>query len=118
MDSTTPVGHPLTPWKSEESAPVKKQPFRRMSFFKPITNPAEEPVIKAPILTTHHINKEYDPETGNKIINNYMILNEIGRGVHGKVKLAEDLDTGELVVMIILKKKNVSQLILKHYIGN
>lgn len=52
----------------------------------------------SPVLTTNTINKEYDPETGNKIINNFMIIKEIGRGMHGKVKLAEDLDTGELVV--------------------
>lgn len=44
--------------------------------------------------------KDYDPGTGNKILNNYMILREIGRGMHGKVKLAQDLDTGELVVYI------------------
>ncbi|GAA5811343.1 hypothetical protein MFLAVUS_004776 [Mucor flavus] len=28
-----------------------------------------------------------------------MILKEIGRGMHGKVKLAQDLDTGELVIV-------------------
>lgn len=54
----------------------------------------------SPVLTTNTINKEYDPETGNKIINNFMIIKEIGRGMHGKVKLAEDLDTGELVVSL------------------
>lgn len=47
---------------------------------------------------TNTINKDYDPTTGNKIINRYMIIREIGRGVHGKVKLAEDLETNELVV--------------------
>lgn len=47
---------------------------------------------------THTVTKEYDAETGNKLINNFMIIKEIGRGVHGKVKLAQDLTTGELVV--------------------
>lgn len=75
----------------KDPQPVKKSSFRRLSFFK---QPSTQPTV----LTTHVINKEYDTETGNKIINNFMILKEIGRGMHGKVKLAQDLDTGELVV--------------------
>lgn len=51
---------------------------------------------------THTVTKEYDAETGNKLINNFMIIKEIGRGVHGKVKLAQDLTTGELVVSLYL----------------
>lgn len=77
------------------SAPVKKRSFRRLSFFKPAPSSPK-------VLTTNTIYKEYDPETGNKIINNFMIMKEIGRGMHGKVKLAQDLDTGELVVSILL----------------
>lgn len=91
------VGHNLTPWKSTEPT-SKKRSFRRLSFFKP----AEDHPSVSPVLTTNTINKEYDPETGNKIINNFMIIKEIGRGMHGKVKLAEDLDTGELVVSFLL----------------
>ncbi|KAI9483424.1 MAG: kinase-like domain-containing protein [Benjaminiella poitrasii] len=34
-----------------------------------------------------------------------MILKEIGRGMHGKVKLAEDLETGELVAIKIVDKQ-------------
>lgn len=52
----------------------------------------------ADVVMTNTINKDYDPTTGNKIINRYMIIREIGRGVHGKVKLAEDIETNELVV--------------------
>lgn len=44
---------------------------------------------------THVIVRDYDPNTGNKIINKYMILKELGRGCHGKVKLCVDLETGE-----------------------
>ena len=90
------VDHNLIPWKSTEST-LKKRSFRRLSFFKP----AEDHPSVSPVLTTNTINKEYDPETGNKIINNFMIIKEIGRGMHGKVKLAEDLDTGELVVSFL-----------------
>ncbi|KAF7722424.1 hypothetical protein EC973_003163 [Apophysomyces ossiformis] len=57
------------------------------------------------VVTTNYICKDYDASTGNKIINNYMIITEIGRGVHGKVKLAEDLDTNELVAIKIVDKR-------------
>jgi len=50
------------------------------------------------VITTTTIVKNYDANTGNKILNDYMILREIGRGVHGKVKLAQHMGTGELVV--------------------
>ncbi|KAI9490109.1 kinase-like domain-containing protein [Zychaea mexicana] len=57
------------------------------------------------VVMTNTINKDYDPATGNKVINKYMIIKEIGRGVHGKVKLAEDIETGELVAIKIVDKR-------------
>ncbi|KAG2212362.1 hypothetical protein INT47_001723 [Mucor saturninus] len=50
--------------------------------------------------------KDYDPHSGNKILNNFVIIREIGRGVHGKVKLAQDTITGDLVAIKIVDKKN------------
>ncbi|KAI8380242.1 kinase-like domain-containing protein [Blakeslea trispora] len=58
------------------------------------------------VFTTTTLVKTYHPETGNKLINNFMILQEIGRGVHGKVKLAQDIYTNELVAIKIVDKKN------------
>jgi hypothetical protein len=49
---------------------------------------------------TNTMYKDYDPTTGNKKINKYMLIQEIGRGVHGKVKLGRDVETNELVVSI------------------
>ncbi|KAI8986578.1 kinase-like domain-containing protein [Pilobolus umbonatus] len=34
-----------------------------------------------------------------------MLIDEIGRGMHGKVKLAEDMDTGDLVAIKIVEKQ-------------
>lgn len=108
-------GHLLTPWKSADQPPVKKKSsFRRLSFFKPSsssnssTTPSTPTLLTSPVLTTNTINKEYDPETGNKVINNFMIIKEIGRGMHGKVKLAQDLDTGELVVSLFFSSPILS----------
>ncbi|CAO3691813.1 unnamed protein product [Rhizopus stolonifer] len=40
------------------------------------------------------------------MINQYMVIKEIGRGVHGKVKLAKDMTTEQLVAVKIVDKKN------------
>ena len=50
--------------------------------------------------------KDYDPTTGNKMINKYMIVRELGRGVHGKVKLCRDTETNELCVSCFVFYKN------------
>ncbi len=39
--------------------------------------------------------RDVDPETGKKMINQYIVIRELGRGVHGKVKLCLDSETGE-----------------------
>ena len=62
------------------------------------------------VLETSIVEKDIDPETGNKLINNYEILGEIGRGVHGKVKLARDIDTAEFVAIKIVVKQSRRRL--------
>lgn len=49
---------------------------------------------------TNYININIDPVSGHKLINTYEILSELGRGQHGKVKLARNIETSELVVSI------------------
>lgn len=49
--------------------------------------------------------KDYDPMTGNKMINKYMVVRELGRGVHGKVKLCRDTVTDELCVSPMRRKE-------------
>ncbi|KAG0365213.1 hypothetical protein BGZ54_006754 [Gamsiella multidivaricata] len=48
--------------------------------------------------------KDYDPMTGNKMINKYMVVRELGRGVHGKVKLCRDTITNEFCAIKIVDK--------------
>lgn len=45
-----------------------------------------------------------DLMTGRKIINQYEVMEEIGRGVHGKVKLARNLENGENVAIKIVAR--------------
>lgn len=47
---------------------------------------------------------ERDFITGRKCINQYEIIDEIGRGVHGKVKLARSFETGEYVAIKIIQR--------------
>lgn len=47
---------------------------------------------------TNHINIDVNPVSGRKLLNTYEIIKEVGRGQHGKVKLALNSESGELVV--------------------
>ena len=47
---------------------------------------------------------EKDSVTGRKFINNYEVIEEIGRGVHGKVKLARTTDSHENVAIKIIPR--------------
>lgn len=54
---------------------------------------------------TNFVSLEFDPTTKRKVLNSYEIQGEIGRGEHGKVKLARDLNTNELVAIKIVNRK-------------
>ena len=62
-----------------------------------LTNPPPPP-------RTHKANVEHDYTTGRKLINNYEIIEELGRGMHGKVKLARNVDNGEFVAIKIIPR--------------
>lgn len=55
---------------------------------------------------THHMEVVHDPHTGRKMINQYMIIRELGRGTHGKVKLAFDTITGEYYAIKVIDKES------------
>ncbi|KAJ8658302.1 hypothetical protein O0I10_005985 [Lichtheimia ornata] len=107
---------PLYPPNDHHSTTSLTQRIRKFSLSRSpgtstttITSPRHHPathyIPPADVVMTNTINKDYDPSTGNKIINRYMIIQEIGRGVHGKVKLAEDIETNELVAIKIVDKR-------------
>ncbi|KAK3109563.1 hypothetical protein LTR53_017056, partial [Teratosphaeriaceae sp. CCFEE 6253] len=49
---------------------------------------------------THVADVDVDPVSGRKLINHYEIVDELGRGTHGKVKLGRDLSTEDTHVAI------------------
>lgn len=118
---------PLYPPNDHHSTTSLTQRIRKFSLSRSpgtstttITSPRHHPathyIPPADVVMTNTINKDYDPSTGNKIINRYMIVQEIGRGVHGKVKLAEDIETNELVVSnLVLEGERVCVRVMGWY---
>lgn len=53
---------------------------------------------------THTAAVDRDIITGNKTINQYEILQELGRGEHGKVKLGQHIATGQQVAIKIVQR--------------
>lgn len=53
---------------------------------------------------THVADVDVDPVSGRKIINQYEVIDELGRGVHGKVKLGRNLETGVTVAIKIVDR--------------
>ena len=53
---------------------------------------------------SHIADVTHDPVSGRKLVNQYEIIDELGRGVHGKVKLGKDLDTGKYVAIKIVDR--------------
>ncbi|KAG6010945.1 hypothetical protein E4U21_002615 [Claviceps maximensis] len=53
---------------------------------------------------THKALIDLDSINGRKTINQYQVIEEIGRGMHGKVKLARSLETGDNVAIKIIPR--------------
>ncbi len=61
----------------------------------------------APVRTTRELIKSIE-EDGTKLINNYIILDELGRGSCGKVKLAFDPVSSSMVAIKIVRRRAAS----------
>jgi len=71
-----------------------------------LTSISARPSRVSLVKETNHVSLEYDPITRRKVLNTYEILREIGRGEHGRVKLARDLVHDELVAIKIVSRKS------------
>ncbi|KAI1634195.1 hypothetical protein F4809DRAFT_665933 [Biscogniauxia mediterranea] len=68
------------------------------------TSPYLHPLQTHKVRETHKALVDLDSMTGRKLINQYEVIEELGRGVHGKVKLARNLETGENVAIKIIPR--------------
>ncbi|KAL2808720.1 kinase-like domain-containing protein [Aspergillus granulosus] len=62
------------------------------------------PTHLQPPKETHIVDINRDNMTGNKVINKYEILEELGRGEHGKVKLGRHVETRQKVAIKIVQR--------------
>ncbi|KAK6334302.1 hypothetical protein TWF730_003516 [Orbilia blumenaviensis] len=69
-------------------------------------SPFLHPTHRQPVKETHLLDVDFDPISGRKSINSYEIINEIGRGVHGKVKLGRNLLGDHEFVAIKIVERN------------
>ncbi|KAJ5913559.1 hypothetical protein N7504_002442 [Penicillium tannophilum] len=70
----------------------------------PIGSPFLHPTHLQPPKETHTAEVDRDLVTGNKVINQYEILEELGRGEHGKVKLGRHITTKQQVAIKIVQR--------------
>ncbi|KAJ5818382.1 hypothetical protein N7474_003973 [Penicillium riverlandense] len=69
-----------------------------------IGSPYLHPSHLQPPKETHTVEVDRDLVTGNKVINQYEILEELGRGEHGKVKLCRHVATKQKVAIKIVQR--------------
>lgn len=69
-----------------------------------IGSPFLHPSHLQPPKETHTAEVDRDTVTGNKVINQYEILEELGRGEHGKVKLGQHVITKQQVAIKIVQR--------------
>ncbi|TGZ80310.1 kinase-like protein [Ascodesmis nigricans] len=67
-----------------------------------LLHPSQYQVSDQQVRETHNLEVEFDV-SGRKIINNYTIIEELGRGTHGKVKLGSD-PQGNLVAIKVVER--------------
>lgn len=68
------------------------------------TNHTSSSSSSSSVKETHYVHVEYDPMTRRRVLNTYEIIRDLGKGQHGKVKLARDLATSQLVAIKIVNK--------------
>ncbi|KAK4174750.1 putative Serine/threonine-protein kinase [Triangularia setosa] len=69
-----------------------------------LNSPYLHPLQSHKVRETHKANVEHDETTGRKFVNNYEIIEELGRGMHGKVKLARNIETQDYVAIKIIPR--------------
>ncbi|RYP91897.1 hypothetical protein DL770_001957 [Monosporascus sp. CRB-9-2] len=105
--NSTPISSPglFSPNSLRSTNPLGAQPHSESSTPAPAANsPYLHPLQTHRVRETHKALVDLDYVTGRKIINQYEVIEELGRGMHGKVKLARNLETGENVAIKIIPR--------------
>lgn len=86
--------------QSASFAPSSRNSSQPLSLVSSPNCPSSPNPARAAVKETHHVNIEVHPVSGRKVLNTYEVIRQIGRGQHGKVKLARSTESGDLVVSI------------------
>ncbi|TVY57246.1 Serine/threonine-protein kinase ssp1 [Lachnellula cervina] len=101
---TTTTSTPSSPGLFSPTDHPLRMPLPPLPDGTPQSSPYLHPLQMHKVRETHKAQIEQDFITGRKLINQYEVIEEIGRGVHGKVKLARSLDTGDYVAIKIIQR--------------
>ncbi|KAK3344656.1 hypothetical protein B0H65DRAFT_572860 [Neurospora tetraspora] len=105
--NSTPVSSPglFSPSIPRSNMSLSGQPSSENTTPAPtLHSPYLHPLQSHKVRETHKANVEHDYTTGRKAINQYEIIEELGRGMHGKVKLARNTQTSENVAIKIIPR--------------
>lgn len=89
---------------SPAAAALRREMSTKVDDATPLSSPYLHALQMHKVKETHDARIEKDFITGRKCINQYEIIDEIGRGVHGKVKLARSFETGDYVAIKIIQR--------------
>ncbi|KAJ2557718.1 hypothetical protein EV175_001176 [Coemansia sp. RSA 1933] len=95
-----------TPAENSTSANEAPSPHPVLQLAQGLDSKSGNPGSTDAVHETHHMEVQHDPRTGRKMINQYMIIRELGRGTHGKVKLAFDTISGEYYAIKVIDKES------------
>jgi SNF1-activating kinase 1 len=98
QSGTKTVGHspavtPGTGLFTPQTAPPPVEDYESPETPGTYASPFLHFTHRVPPKETHVADVDVDPISGRKLINHYEVVDELGRGTHGKVKLARDLQT-------------------------
>ncbi|KAI1171135.1 kinase-like protein [Nemania sp. FL0916] len=114
--------HPAVPSRTANSTPVSSPGLFSPTAYRPnafpsyssasdastpaagSSSPFLHPLQGHRVRETHKALVDLDLMTGRKLINQYEVIEELGRGVHGKVKLARNQETHENVAIKIIPR--------------
>ncbi|KAI9902084.1 hypothetical protein N3K66_003901 [Trichothecium roseum] len=103
---STPISSPglFSPIASRPNLVPQKSMSESTSPAPESMAPYLHPLQTHRVRETHKALIDSDMTTGRKLINQYEVIEEIGRGMHGKVKLARNLETGDNVAIKIIPR--------------
>ncbi|KAI0970975.1 hypothetical protein F4678DRAFT_462110 [Xylaria arbuscula] len=105
--NSTPVSSPGLFSPSNLRSNIFPYPYSTSEASTPaaaVSSPFLHPLQSHKVRETHKALVDLNAVTGRKLINQYEVIEELGRGVHGKVKLARNLENGENVAIKIIPR--------------